>query len=175
MSRALSYPEAIESADRIVIRSPMRPGMRLLLAALGLFPLLAPYELLLRIHWQSYLHPFFFLAAVVSGGALLVSAFLFLAAIAGLSSELAFDRRVSLLTYTFAAPVVRRTTRAYPFSAIARLETGERDWSDGPASYHLRIVMNDGKTVESGSSSSREEIESLKSRVDFFLSRAAIP
>lgn len=172
MNRAFSYPEVIETAERIQIRSPMRPGMRLLLAALAFFPLIAPYELLLRPHWQSILHPFFFLAAFISAGAMLVSAFLFFAAIAGLSSELTLDRRAALLTHTSAAPAVRRKTRAYPLAAIARLETGERDWSDGPPSYHLRIVLHGGAIIESGSSPSREEIESITNRVDRFLSRA---
>ena len=171
----MSHPELIESADCLEIRSPMRPALRLLLAALGFFPLIATYDLLLRIHWQSYLHPFFFLAAFIAAGAMLVSAFLFFAAIAGLSSELAFDRRTSSLTYTFAAPVVGRTTRAYRYSAIDRVEVGEREWSDGAPSYCLRIVLHDGATIESGSAPSREEIESIRSRVDRFLARAALP
>ena len=62
----MSHPELLERAERLEIRSPMRVGMRVLLAALGLFPLLAPYELLIRIDWEHFMNPLFFLAAFIS-------------------------------------------------------------------------------------------------------------
>jgi hypothetical protein len=165
----MSPLELMESADRLEIRSPLRAPMRVLLAALGLFPLLAPYELLLRIDWQSYLHPFFFPAGSVSAGAALVSAFFFFAAIAGLSSELMFDRRASVFGYAYRAPVVRRTLVLYPIAAACCIEVGERAWSDGAPSYSLRVILNHGKVIESGSSSSRAAIESIKGRVEAFI------
>ena len=73
----MSQPELVEREDRLEIRSPMRVGMRILLAALGLFPLLAPYELLIEIDWEHFMNPFFFLAALISAGAMALSAFLF--------------------------------------------------------------------------------------------------
>lgn len=55
----------------------MRPGARILLAALGLAPLLAPYEWMMRASWEDYLNPFFnpffVVAALVSAGAIAVS------------------------------------------------------------------------------------------------------
>jgi hypothetical protein len=46
------HPELVERVDCLEVRSRMRVGMRVLLAALGLFPLLAPYELLIKIDWD---------------------------------------------------------------------------------------------------------------------------
>ena len=58
-----------DNAKHIDIVSPMLWGTRLLFALLALIPLLAPYELILRIQWTDYRHPFFVLAAIISAGA----------------------------------------------------------------------------------------------------------
>ena len=149
----------------------MRKGARFELAILGLFPLLAPYELLLRIDWQSYLHPFFLLAAFVSTGAASLSAFLFFAAVAGLSSRMVFDGVRSTFTFSAQAPLVRRSKSLYPMSALERVDVATREWSDGAPTYHLRVVTSEGKIFETGSSWSREEVEMIKKGVDAFLRR----
>ena len=146
----------------------MRPGFRIVLLLLGVLPWLAPYELLVRVAWRDYLSPFFLLAAVISAGAIVVSLFLIFAAVAGISSQLVFDRSASTLTYSFQAPVVRRTSRVYPLSAIGSVDVQERTWSDGPPSYHLRVVLSDGAVIESGSSGSREEVEAIRARIERF-------
>jgi hypothetical protein len=147
----------------------MKVGMRVLLVVLAVFPLIAPYELLVRIDWQSYLHPFFLLAAFISAGAVALSAFFIFAAIAGLSSEIVFDRPSSTLTHSFEAPVVRRTRRVYPLTAISNVETAERDWSDSSPSYHLRVILDDDTVIESSSSGSRDDIEAIRVRVERFV------
>jgi hypothetical protein len=165
----MSLIELIEHPDRLEIRSPMRVGMRILLAALGFFPLIAPYELLIKIEWQDYLHPFFFLAAFIAAGATALSLFFFFAAVAGLSSQIIFDRSARTVSHSSAAPIVRPTTQIRPLSAVRAVEVGLRDWSDSAPSYYLRVIMSDGDIFESGSASSRAEIESIRVRVDRFL------
>ena len=165
----MSHPELLERAERLEIRSPMRVGMRVLLAALGLFPLLAPYELLIRIDWDHFMNPFFFLAAFVSAGATALSALLFFAAVAGLSSKIVFDRRTATFSYSSEAPVVRRTRQVQPLSDVRSIEVGVRDWSDSAPTYYLVVTVKDGTVFESGSSWSRDEIERIRGRVDQFL------
>jgi hypothetical protein len=165
----MSHPELVERAERLEIRSPMHVGMRLLLAALGFFPLLAPYELLIRIDWEHYLNLFFFLSAFISAGATAVSAFLFFAAVAGLNSTMVFDRRAATFNYSSQAPIVRRSTLSHPLSDVRSIEVDVRDWSDSAPTYHLGVTMSDGTVFESGSSWSRDEIESIRSRVVKFL------
>jgi hypothetical protein len=143
--------------------------MRVLLAALGLFPLLAPYELLIRIDWEHFLNPFFFLAAFISAGATALSALLFFAGVAGLSSKIVFDRRTATFSYSSEAPVVRRTRQVQPLSDVRSIEVGVRDWSDSAPTYHLGVTVKDGTVFESGSSWSRDEIERIRGRVDQFL------
>lgn len=165
----MSHPELVEHEDRIEVRSRMRVGMRILLAALGLFPLLAPYELLVKIDWERFMSPFFFLAAFVSAGATALSAFFFFAAVAGLSSKIVFNRHTATFSYSREAPVLRRTRQIQPLSDVRNIEVGVRDWSDGSPTYHLSVSMEDGTIFESGSSWSRDEIEWIRGRVGQFL------
>jgi len=170
----MPHPELYESDDRLEVRSPMRPGMRVLLAALALFPLLAPYELIVKVDWESYLHWFFLLAAFISAGAIALSAFFLFAAVAGLSSQMVFDTGAGTFVYSSHAPVVRPAPRAYPLAAVVSVEVRERAWSDGAPSYHLGVATADGMVFESGSSWSRGDIESIWARVERFLSGARV-
>lgn len=43
----------LERSGRLEIRSPMRPGFRVALMLVGVVPLLAPYELVVRVGWQD--------------------------------------------------------------------------------------------------------------------------
>jgi len=165
----MSTIELVEHPDRLEIRSPMRVGLRILLAALGFFPLIAPYELLIKIEWQYYLHPFFFLAAFIAAGATALSLFFFFAAVAGLSSQIVFDKSTGTVSHSSQAPIVRRTTQIRPLSAVSAVEVGVRDWSDSEPSYYLRVIMSDDDVFESGSASSRAEVESIQVHVDRFL------
>lgn len=167
--------ELVVRPDCLEIRSPIRPGMRGLLAALALVPLLAPYELLVRVEWEHYLNPFFLFAAAVSAGAVAVSAAFLFAAATGLSSQMVFDRQASTFSYSAKAPVVRRTRQVHPLSDVCDVKVGVRDWSEGAPTYHLAVTMADGTIFESGSSWSHDEIASIRSRVDQFLASMRRP
>ena len=159
----------IEGKEAIEIQSYMPTGKRVLFFLLALFPLLAPYELIIQPNWRSYVNVFFLFAAVISAGALAVSAFLVWAAIAGLNSKLRFDRADGTVTYSVGAPIVRWRTHKYPIEAIAHLGVEKHDWSDGAPSYSFLTQMADGSKFKSGSSWSREEIEDIIQRVSAFL------
>ena len=115
------------------------------------------------------MNPFFFLAAFISAGATALSALLFFAGVAGLSSKIVFDRRTATFSYSSEAPVVRRTRQVQPLSDVRSIEVGVRDWSDSAPTYHLGVTVTDGTVFESGSSWSRNEIERIRGRVDQFL------
>lgn len=165
----MPHPVLVRHDDRIEIRSPMHAGMRIALAVPGLFPLLAPYELLIKTDWAYFLHPFFFFAALVSAGAVALGALLFFSAVAGLSSSMVFDRRAATFSYAQQAPVVRRSTQVWPLTAVRNTELGVREWSDGAPSYYLRVILQDGSTFESGSSWVRDEIDRIREQVEQFL------
>jgi hypothetical protein len=165
----MSHPELVEHAERMVVQSRMRFGERIVLAALGFLPLLAPYELLFKLDWEHFMNPFFFFAAFISAGATALSGFFFFAAAAGLSSKIIFDRHNATFSYFEKAPVSKRSRQAKPLSALRNVEVGVREWSDGAPAYHLNVVIKDGVIFESGSSWSRDEIEQIQGRVEQFL------
>lgn len=165
----MAHPELIERGARLEIRSPMRVRTRVLFAVLGFFPLVAPYELLIRTNWEHYLNPFFVLSAFIAAGATVVSALLFYAAIAGLSSTMVFDKSAATFNYSSQSPIVRRSRLAYSLSAVRSVEVGLRDWSDGAPSYHLNVIMSDGTVFESGASWLRDDIEAIRGVVNTFL------
>jgi hypothetical protein len=164
--------QVLDTVERLDIVSPMPWGNRLLFALLALIPLLAPYELLLRVQWTDYRSPFFVFAAIISAGAVALSMFLVFAAVAGLSSRITLDAAHSTFTYSEAAPIVPQRTRVYPLPSLESVHVQAQEWSDGAPSYCLLVKMSDGTTFRSGSSWSREDIELVKNRIEAFLDRA---
>ena len=163
--------EVSDNGERLDITSPMPWGKRLLFALLALFPLIAPYELMLRVGWTDYWHPFFALAALISAGAIALSGFFVFAAVAGLSTRMTLDAARATFTYTQVAPVVPKRSEVFPLSSIQSVHVRTHEWSEGSPSYSLTVEMSDGSTFESGSSWSREDIERGKARVDALLER----
>lgn len=161
----------IETGDTLEVTSPMPVGRRVLFGLLAIFPLLAPYELLLKPGWESILNPFFGFAALISLGALCLSAFLVWAAIAGLESRARFDLPHRTLTTAYWAPVVPLTMRPYSLNDLraVRLETIE--WSEGSPSYSLRIETTDGRSLRLMGEYDRPEVEAIQSRIASFLSQ----
>ena len=164
----------VESADTLEVTSPMPVGRRVVFGLIALVPLLAPYELLLKPGWETIFHPLFGLAALISLGALLISAFLMWAAIAGLESRVRFDLQRRTLTTAFWAPVVPLTERTYSINDLlaVRLETTE--WSEGSPSYSLKIETLDGRSLRLMGEYDRSEVEAVQSRIARFLSRRDI-
>jgi hypothetical protein len=158
-----------QTADRLVVDAPLPAGNRILFLLLSLFPLIAPYELILRPRCESFLHPFFLLAAFISAGAVAVSAFLFWAAIAGLDTETVFDRTRARLTHTIRAPILPEKRTEYPLDLIATLTVEKHEWSDGGPSYSFTVGLRDGKQLRCGSTWSRKEAEALRERAAAFL------
>jgi hypothetical protein len=164
--------QVANNEERLDIVSPMPSGKRLLFALLALFPLLAPYELMLRAQWTDYWHPLFLLSAIISAGAIALSVFCVFAAVAGLSSRMTLDARRSTFTYSEGAPLVPQRTLELPLSSLESVQVRTHEWSDGAPSYSLMVKMSDGATFESGSSWSRQDLEHDKARIELFLDRA---
>ena len=161
-----------DNGERLDVCSRMSWGKRLLFALCALIPLLAPYELMLRVQWNDYRSPVFLLAAIIAAGAVALSVFFLFAAVAGLSSRMTLDAAHSTFTYSSGAPMVPRRTLVRPLSSLESVHVRTHEWSDGGPSYTLMVKMSDGATFDSGSSSSRDDIEREKARVEVFLDRA---
>lgn len=164
--------EFTEEPGRLEVRSPMRTGTRVVFALLALVPLAAPYELLIRVRWESLAHPFFLIALAISLGATALSAFLLFTALAGLSSRMVFDVGRDEFRYSASSPVIRLQDRVYPIGAITGIEVESREWSDGGPTFHVRVVLSDGAVFETASSWTRDEIEAARDRIVEFLAMA---
>jgi hypothetical protein len=158
-----------ESEDRMEITSPMPVGKRLVFFVLALVPLLAPYQLLVAPRWENVLNPFFGFAALVSLGALAVSAFLVWAAIAGIESTARFDRQRRTLTTIDRAPVMPLQARTYSLNDLRVIEVEKTEWSDGAPSYSLRIDTADGQAFKLLAEHDRAEPEAVRHRISLFL------
>lgn len=161
-----------DSGDRLDVDSPMSPGLRIVLVLLSLIPLLAPYELMVRVRWTDYRHPVFLFAAIIAAGAVAVSLLLFFAGVAGVSSRMTFDAARSLFTYSEKTPWIRPRTRTFPLSAVQSIGIDRHEWSDGAPTFSLVVNMSDGSALRSASSFSLNDVEEGKSRVERFLNRS---
>lgn len=160
----------VESGDRLEVTSPMTPGLRVVYFLIGLVPLIAPYELLLVPGWETIFHPFFALAAIISGGALAVSAFFVWASVAGIESSAQFDRRRHTLTTIERAPIMPTRIRTTSLADLRAIEVEKTEWSDSGPTYSLRIDLADGRKFKLLAGYSRpEQAEAVRRRVALFL------
>jgi hypothetical protein len=159
----------IQTSDRLSVCAPLPAGNRLLFLLISFFPLLAPYELLFRIRWTGYWNFFFLFAAAISAGAVLVSAFLVWAAIAGLNTGMAFDRRLGIFSFAVQAPILRRRVQEYPLASVREIAVETHEWSDGAPSYSLKAVLIDGQAVSLSACWSRAEVEAARDQAAAFL------
>jgi len=142
-------------------------------ALLALFPLIAPYELLVRPKWESWLHPAFFFVLIISLGAMSVSAFLLFTALAGLAQRMRFDASTRVFTYWRRAPILPENSVSWPFTSIESVSTRVHTWSDGPDSYSVRVTIADGQEFTTGSTESRSEVDCYVASVQGMLQGTA--
>jgi len=155
---ATTLLEFIETDGVVELVSPMPRGRRIMFGVLALFPLIAPYELLLRPGWEQWRHPAFIFVFVISLGAVSVSALLFFAAIAGLEQRMRFDTDSRVLTYWRRAPVLSATSQTWPFAEIERVSTVVHTWSEGPDSYSVAVIVG-GRELTTNSTDSRADVD----------------
>ncbi len=158
-----------ESDDRLEVRHQMRAGSRVFFLLAAFFPLVAPYELLWKTRWESIWNLYFLFAALICLGALAVSGFALMAALAGLSTCLVFDRRARTFTYIRTAPVFHPRPEVFSLADILSVEVEKIDWSDSAPDYKLAVNLAGRRKCSSGMSASRAEVEGYRQRVLAFL------
>ena len=162
-----------EGRDVIIIESRMRTGERVGLLLAAFFPLLAPYELIIRPAWHDYWNVFFVFAAAISVGATIVAVLLAFAAVAGLNNRMAFDRGQGTFSYAFGAPFVQWRTSQCSIDRVAELKKTINEWTEGTPSFSFAVRTTDGRLFQSGSSWSEREVDSIIDRVSLFLGHSA--
>jgi hypothetical protein len=144
-------------------------GTRIFIGLLGLVPLIAPYDLLVKARWNSYFNFPFLLVLIVSIGAVFIGAMFVFAAAFSMSIKITLDRRTQIFRHSSESPTIRNKTEEHPLSHIQRLEVRETNWSDGPPSYNLQFVMEGNKVYEVGPFNSLAEVDQTRQQVQRFV------
>ena len=165
----MSHPEVFESEECFVIQTRVGRGTRIFIGLLGLVPLIAPYDLLVKARWNSYFNFPFLLALIVSIGAVFVSVMFVYAAAFSMSIKITLDRRAQVFRHSTETPTIRNKTEEHPLSHIQRLDVRETNWSDGPPSYNLQFVMEGNKVYEVGPFNSLAEVDQTRQRAKRFV------
>jgi hypothetical protein len=158
-------PEVKETDQGLVIEARVHPALRIAFGALGVLPLLAPYQLLVRPHWSSYGSPLFLFALVVSLVAVAVGAFFLFGAVAGLATRMSFAPATRTFTHVTAAPAFPRRRRSASFGQVREVAVDTQAWSDGPATFSLRVVLDDGAACVIGPFDDVSATEALAARI----------
>jgi hypothetical protein len=133
--------------------------MRVFIFLFGLVPLMAPYELLIKIKWESYLNWPFAISLFIAVGATAVSLFLFFFALMSMDQTLRFDGDRRVLTYGFSTAILPFTAKDHPFRNITSLDVEVQDWSDGPTTYDIRLQLEGKRKITFGDFEKREEVD----------------
>jgi len=121
----MSHPEVFESEECFVIQTRVGMGTRVFIGLLGLVPLIAPYDLLVKTRWNSYFNFPFLLVLIVSIGAVFMSAMFVYAATFAMSIKITLDRRTQIFRHSSESPTIRNKTGEHPLSHIQRLDVRE--------------------------------------------------
>lgn len=139
----------IIAPHRLELLERMSAGLRVLMVLLAALPLLAPYELLMKPHWQGYGIAWGF-ALVISLGAVAVSLLLVAAGLLGLNRKLTIDAGEQAVHYAYESALMPLRGRRYGFAEVSRVWIETHDWTDGPASHGICFSFQDGRKVEVG-------------------------
>lgn len=155
-----------EDVHGLEVRDDVSRGQRVVLFALGLIPLIAPYELLIRPNWQENSFGILFVIALIIGlGALIISGLFFAGALLGTSTRLRFDQTRRRLIIDRRTPLLGQRSAVIPFDEIAALRLEEMTWSEGEPSYALIVQTRGGQTYRMQSSSSKPLMEQTLQKV----------
>jgi hypothetical protein len=158
----------VQTDNRIEITERMSTGLRVFLVVLGLFPWIAPYELLIKPGWSGFNLSTLGMS-VISLGAIAVSLAFIGASIFGLNQTLTIDRTRRTITHAYEAVAIPMQVKTYSFGQVQSIEIVEHDWESGPSTYSLKFTFNDGHHTATGSLSSCEEAMQWKEKIEGWL------
>lgn len=155
----------------LIFTNKTHPVLRVLIAAVGLFPLLAPYELLVQQKWDGF-DWFMLFPIVISAGALLISAMFIGGGIFGKDHELKVSLKSRYIVLKSKSPVSSLEETHYFPSDISLLALYVREWDASPDTYSLKFAFTDGRKITVGDWKERENAESALEQVQTTLWKA---
>jgi hypothetical protein len=148
-----------QSGQRLEFDKRVHPAIRFGIFLVSLFPLLAPYELLFKVRWESFFNPSFFISLVFSMIMVAVTAFIMFIALFARNQHICFDGNRSTLTYGWSDAVRAYRETIFRFEEISEPELETHTWSDGPNSYDLLVKTRSGLKIGFGDFKTKEEAQ----------------
>ena len=161
-------PEVIESETQLVFVERMAPAFRVVVFVIGFFPLIAPYELLIKPNWQGF-SLFMILPIIISLGATSIGLTFMAAGLLGLNHALHFDAASKTAFYIYETAITPLRRRQYDFAEVATVDIHVHTWDSGPDTYGLRVTFADGRKVEVGSFPDKDEADKYLQRIQAML------
>ena len=161
-----TMPKVRETEDQITFIEKIPNGIRVFLILVGLIPMyLAPYELLIRPGWHG-LSLFLIFSTLISIGAILVGGLFVAVGLLGLNQTLTFEGNSGTIHYSYESALVPLRRKTYKFRDIANASIHVHDWSDGPSTYSLQILLTNAQKIETGSFEKRNEAEQALTKIE---------
>ncbi len=155
-----------EGSAEIVFSEKVSSGVRVFLCIVGAFPVIfVPYELLIRPQWNEAGLPILF-PSIISLGAILVGGMFIVAGLFGLNQTLRFSIQSRTILHSYESPFIPLRKTTYGFGDVTGLEIKTRNWNDGPSTYGLQVVFNNGRHLELGGFASKSEVEGYQHKVE---------
>jgi hypothetical protein len=136
-----------QTSQTLVFDKRVHPAVRVVIFLVGLLPLLAPYELLIRVRWNVFFSLPFFISLLFSIFLAAFSVFIVFIALFAQNQHVCFDGYRSTLTYGWSDAVRTYRETTHRFQEISEPELKVHDWSDGPNSYDLLVKTRIGDKI----------------------------
>jgi len=153
-----------QTNDKIEITETMSTGIRVFLFIMGLFPWMAPYELLIKPGWAGF-HISTLVFLIISLGAIAVSIGFIGAAVFGMNQTATFDLTTRTIIHRYETAINALRTKRYSFNDMTKSVVREHDWDSGPRTYSIEISFKDGHKILCGNFSSHKEAEAVLNQI----------
>lgn len=149
----------VHTAGRISFENRLTPFHRALMGLFGLLPLYAPYNLIIRPGWPEQFTLNLLVPFLICLGAIAVSLVFLSAAFLGVSQRVLVDQATGAIVHESRRLWAGSQTFRHPFPSIDEMNVRTVAWTDGPATYNIRIFVHGGESIEFGGFSVQEEAE----------------
>lgn len=153
------------SGNNLIFEKRVHPVFRLIIFLVGFFPLLAPYELLIKIHWTDYFNLSFLISLLFSILATAFSLFIMFIAFFAQNQYVCLDADRATLTYGWSDAVRAYRATDYRFDELSAPELVTHPWSDGPTSYNILVKTRTGLKISFGDFESRRAAQEYQAAV----------
>ncbi len=160
--------------QNLIFEKRVHPVFRLVIFLVSFFPLLAPYELLVKIHWGNYSGLPFFISLLFSIFATAFSLFILFIALFAQNQYICFDRVRSTLTHGWSDAIRAYREADYCFEELSLPELVTHLWSDGPTTYNILVKTRAGLKISFGDFESKEEAQHYQANVAEMISSSKI-